>query len=536
MSLPVFLDCTLRDGGYYNSWNFDHSLIQDYIFAVNDAGVDVVELGFRTLNKQGFKGICAYTTDSFIHSLEVPEGLSLCVMINASEILHEGRYSEQKLTQLFPTDSISSNISIVRIASHTYEFIEALLAVDFLSAKGFRVGFNLMQVSESEPNDLIMLSKEASKYPIDVLYFADSLGNMNSEQVQRVIDLFKTHWKGELGIHAHDNMSRALSNSLYALSHGVTWVDSTVTGMGRGAGNVKTELLAIEISDLRNAKLNIKPLISLANKIFKPLKNKYLWGTNPFYYLSGKNSVHPTYVQEMMVDPRYKEEDIISVIEHLGSRKGTKYSKNILEESRNYYSQPPKGSWSPVELFYNREVLLIGSGPEVSKHKRAIEAYIKDKKPLVLALNAQSLITNDLIDLRIACHPIRLLTDFEKLMELSKPLITPLSSIPDNILETNQILRTLDYGLGVQNSKNIYNEKFCILTSPLVLSYALAVASSGKAKRVFLAGFDGYSADDSRRIENDLIFKAHKETDFAVDLLAVTPTLYNIDSTSIYAL
>ena len=345
--LPVFLDCTLRDGGYYNAWDFDHSLIQNYIFAVNAAGVDIVELGFRTLNKQGFKGACAHTTDSFIKTLEVPENLSLCVMINASEIINKGKYSEQKLTQLFPSDSVSSNISIVRIASHTYEFIEALSAVNFLNAMGFKVGFNLMQVSESEPNDLIMLSKEAAKYPIDVLYFADSLGNMNSEKVKHVIDLFRTNWKGELGIHAHDNMSMGLSNSLYALSQGVTWVDSTVTGMGRGAGNVKTELLAIEISDLRNTKLNIKPLISLANDIFKPLKNKYLWGTNPFYYLSGKNSVHPTYVQEMMADPRYKEEDIISVIEHLGSRKGTKYSKNILVESRNYYSQPPKGSWSP---------------------------------------------------------------------------------------------------------------------------------------------------------------------------------------------
>ena len=536
MHLPIFLDCTLRDGGYYNYWNFDHNLVQDYIFAVNDAGVDIVELGFRTLNKQGFKGACAYTTDSFIQSLEVPEDLSLCVMINASEIIHKGKYSEQKLTQLFPSDSVSSNISIVRIASHTYEFIEALNAVNFLSAKGFKVAFNLMQVSESEPNDLIILSKEASKYPIEVLYFADSLGNMDSKKVQSVIDLFRTHWKGELGIHAHDNMAMGLSNSLYALKQGVTWVDSTVTGMGRGVGNVKTELLAIEISDLRNTKLNIKPLISLATKRFKPLKDKYCWGTNPFYYLSGKNSVHPTYVQEMMTDPRYKEEDIISVIEHLGSKGGNKYSKNILGESRNYYSQSPKGNWSPVELFYDREVMLIGSGPEASIHKRAIEAYITDKKPLVMALNAQSLITNDLIDVRIACHPLRLLTDFEKLINLSKPLITPLSSLPDNVLDTDKIINILDYGLGVQNNKNIYNENFCILTSPLVLSYALAVASSGKAKRILLAGFDGYSADDPRRIENDLIFQVHKDTDLAVNLLSVTPTLYNIESTSIYAL
>ena len=136
MPLPVFLDCTLRDGGYYNSWDFDHNLVQNYISAVNDAGVNIVELGFRTLNKNGFKGACAYTTDSFIKSLEIPEDLSLCVMINASEIIYEGKFCKQKLTQLFPNDSASSNISIVRIASHTHEFVEALLAVNFLLALG----------------------------------------------------------------------------------------------------------------------------------------------------------------------------------------------------------------------------------------------------------------------------------------------------------------------------------------------------------------------------------------------------------------
>ena len=536
MNKLVFLDCTLRDGGYYNAWNFDHSLIQEYIYAVNEAGVDVIELGLRTLNKQGFKGACAYTSNSFIKSLDVPKDIALCVMINASEIIENGEYDEHKLTKLFPEDSVTSNILVVRIACHTYEFIQALLAVKFLKLRGFKVGFNLMQVSESDPKELILLGKEAASYPIDVLYFADSLGNMDSNKVKNVMELFKTHWKGELGIHAHDNMAMGLSNSLYALEQGVTWVDSTVTGMGRGAGNVKTELLAIEISDIRNTRLNIKSLTSLISKRFNSLKVKHRWGTNAFYYLSGKNSVHPTYVQEMMTDSRYQEEDIISVIEHLGSIGGRKYSKNILEESRNYYSQTPKGNWSSIKLFNNKEVILIGSGPEVSIHKDAIEAYIRDKKPLVMAINAQSLIDNDLVDVRIACHPLRLLTDFEKLVSLSKPLIAPVSSLPKSILNSEKIIEVLDYGLGVQSNKNIYDENYCILSSPLVLSYSLAVASSGKAKRLLLAGFDGYSSDDSRRIENDLIFQVHKDTNFAVKLLAVTPTLYNIESTSIYAL
>jgi len=536
MTLPTFLDCTLRDGGYYNEWNFDHDLVQDYIYAVNDAGVNVVELGFRTQNQNGFRGACAYTTDSFIQSLEIPKDLEVCVMINASEIIDEGKYNEHKLTQLFTKNSEASNISIIRIASHTYEFIEALKAVKLLNEKGFKIGFNLMQVSECDSTELIHLAKEASKYQIEVLYFADSLGNMNTEKVLSVIELFRTHWRGELGIHAHDNMGMALSNTLFAINNGITWVDSTVTGMGRGAGNVNTELLAIEISDIKNTELNIKPLISLISKKFNPLKDKYGWGTNPFYYLSGKNSVHPTYVQEMMSDSRYKDEDIISVIKHLGSKMGKKYSKNILGEAMNYYSNEPKGNWSPINLFEGKEVLLIGSGPGASAHKKAIEAYIKNSKPLVVALNAQSSISDELIDVRIACHPLRLKIDFERLNKLSKPLIIPASCLPIDVLNLLTSIEILDYGLGVQNSKQVYDKTWCNLSRPLVISYALAVASSGKAKQIFLAGFDGYTTDDPRRLENDIVFKAHNDTKSAVPVLAVTPTSYNIDSTSIYAL
>ena len=105
--------------------------------------------------------------------------------------------------------------------------------------------------------ELILLAKEAMKYPFDVLYFADSLGNMNSEKVLNVIELLRTHWQGALGIHAHDNMGFRLFQILYMLLIMVlSWVDSTVTGMGRGAGNVKTELLAIEIAQLRDSSCN----------------------------------------------------------------------------------------------------------------------------------------------------------------------------------------------------------------------------------------------------------------------------------------
>ena len=526
----------MRDGGYYNSWDFDYSLVQDYLFAVSEAGVNVVEIGFRTLNKNGFKGACYYSADSFINSFEIPKELEVCVMINASELISDGNYMEENLRQLFPLKADDTSISMVRIASHTYEFLTALNAVKFLKSNGYKVGFNLMQVSESSNKELISLSKAASKFPIDVLYFADSLGNMNSSSVENVIKLFRSNWKGDLGIHAHDNMSLGLSNSIQAIKNGVNWIDSTVTGMGRGAGNVKSELLAIEMSKFRSQKITIKPIISLINKRFKPMKEKYGWGTNPFYYLSGMKGVHPTYVQEMISDSRYSEGDIIAVIDHLSNEGGKKYSSSALTQAQNFYNKKPNGTWSPQSIFKGKEILIIGSGPSVLKHKKAIELYIKNSKPLVLALNASSMIENDLIDMRIACHPVRLMTDCEKLNRLSNPIVSPASLLSDHILESLTDIELLDFGLGIEKSIHKYGKVNCILPAPLVIAYALAVTSSGKAKKVFLAGFDGYSADDPRRIENDLVFEQHQENESGVPVVSVTPTLYHIPTTSIYAL
>ena len=85
----------------------------------------------------------------------------------------------------------------------------------------------------------------------------------------------------------------ALSNTLEAIKCGINWLDSTITGIGRGPGNTKTEELVIELSNHNQKNLNLVPLIKIINSHFNPLKNKYKWGTNIFYYLSGKYSIHP---------------------------------------------------------------------------------------------------------------------------------------------------------------------------------------------------------------------------------------------------
>jgi len=238
----------------------------------------------------------------------------------------------------------------------------------------------------------------------------------------------------------------------------------------------------------------------------------------------------------MMSDSRYNEEDLLAVIEHLHVEGGNQFSKSRLGKARNFYSNKPQGIWHPVDLMKDKEVMLLGSGPGVSKHKIAIETYIKKMKPIVIALNTQSAIDEDLIDARIACHPVRLLADCKIIAKLTQPLITPASMLTSDVLEALSSINLLDYGMSIQNKQHMYKDTYCVLPNSLVTSYALAVASSGRAKIILLAGFDGYSSDDPRRIEIDAIFNKHQSINSAVPLLAVTPTFYHLDSTSIYAL
>lgn len=531
----IFLDCTLRDGGYYNAWDFSTDLIHSYLQAMKAVGVDVVELGFRTLKGHGFQGACAFTTDEFIKSLTIPAGLIVGVMVNGSELVG-GIHQEEALARLFPNAAADSPVDLVRIACHVHEFEKALPAVNWLKERGYQVGFNLMQVADRTEDEVKALARVATPYPMDALYFADSMGSMSPDQAAEIVRWFRSEWTGAMGIHTHDNLGLGLSNTLRALDEGVTWVDSTVTGMGRGPGNARTEELAIEIAERRGKPANVVPLMALLRKHFKPMQAHYGWGTNPYYYLAGKYGIHPTYIQEMLNDSRYDEEDVLAVIEHLRVEGGKKFSLNILDAARLFYRGEPRGNWSPAEHFAGREVLLLGAGPGAARHRDALERYIQDRKPLVLALNTQSTIDPSLIDLRVACHPVRLLADCATHTRLPQPLITPFSMLPEDVQSSLAEKQVLDFGLKVQPDTFDFAKSHCTVPTSMVVAYALAVATSGQAKRVLMAGFDGYGADDPRSQEMHALFECYQQTAGALPLTAITPTRYGIHTESVYAL
>ena len=356
------LDCTFRDGGYYNQWDFDYCLAQKYILSIENSSVDIIELGFRNFPQDIFLGAFAYTTDKYIDKLEIDNSVIVGVMIDAASIINSKMSVNRAIHSLFQSKE-KSRVDLVRIATHFDTISECESMVQELTELGYQVGLNLMQSNNKSTRELREVAKIIQSWNrVNVLYFADSLGSMSNNDVVEVISALKTEWNGELGFHAHNNKGLAISNSLVSINNGVTWIDSTILGMGRGAGNAQTENLLLEL--VSNHQMNYYPdaLFELVLSDFALLYNKYQWGYSLLYSLAAMNNIHPTYIQEMLSYNTYSNREILQAINFMSSVDSSHYKKDLLliphTEAKN------NGSWSSKNWCLNKNVLILGSGED----------------------------------------------------------------------------------------------------------------------------------------------------------------------------
>ena len=530
------LDCTLRDGGYYNNWNFPIHLIEKYLQSMAEIKVDYVEIGFRSLEKKEFKGACAYSTDEFINTIKVPGSIKLAVMVNASELVKNSniKLNLKLIDKLFPK-SKKSKVKLVRIACHYYEIFKTMPLVKKLKNSNFKIALNLMQSSDRTENEIKNFCKMSKKNKVDILYFADSTGSLNSKRTLEITNTFKKYWSGNLGIHAHDNMGKAMENSITAIQNGANWVDSTVLGMGRGPGNVTTESLVIEFEKKFNKKVNYSKLLRLVDEDFMPMKKKFSWGSNPYYYLSGLYGIHPSFIQGMLEAKSFNSAEILAVIDNLKTTGGKKFSKDLLQTYSQNFQGVRRGNYNPSKNLKNKNVLIVGSGPGVKEHKLAIETFIKKFKPFVIALNTQKNISSNLINVRAVCNTLRLLTDHNSFKQLPHKIILPYQRLSKSIRDKFKKIKKLDFGVEIKNNTFQFKKSSAIIPNSLAISYAIAIANSGRAKKIYLAGFDGYDADDPKRREMDELFLLYQSLQRKAEIISVTPTKYKVKSRSIYA-
>lgn len=518
------LDCTLRDGGYYNNWEFKKNLVKNYLRKISQSGVNIIELGFRFKNNSKY-GDYGHLTEKRIKNLNLPVNFTYAVMINCKDFLNKSKVDLKSLDKIF-CNKKNSKISIIRIALNYEELSYAMTIAERLHGKNYEVHLNIMQISTLKPLELLNIVKKVNnKKFISVLYIADSLGDLTKPNLKTIHSFLKKANK-PLGIHAHDNLNLALSNTLFAEKLGFKYLDSTILGMGRGAGNTRTEELLYELYTNKNKKnLNYQLVYKLGIDHFAKLKKKYQWGSNFYYFLSAKHQIHPTYIQKMLSDRKYSKKDILSNINLLKNFNAKKYDINILNDAIFNLKTDKDGEWYPKRSLIADEILILGPGPSVKKYKSKILSYIILKKPKVICINFNNFIDKKYINFYCSCNIGRLFMEIDKYINSKIPLIFPKNSILDENDSINKV-KILNYGAIFSKKKFSVLENYCVLPENLSLFYALAVSIASGTKHITFAGLDGYEKNSKNFLNIQEKLKYLKKFKRNIKFLSLTPTTY----------
>ena len=532
------LDCTLRDGGYYNNWDFTDEFIQNYLSAISQY-VSIVELGLRILNSNGYKGPLAFTKDKWLSKFNLPSSIEYAVMLNASDFKHSHDLNLD-VDYLFPNSCDNSPISLVRIAARYSDFYVLPTLINLLKSKGYKVAINLMQISEYSDEEIKCICKEINKLSPSIFYVADSLGCLRSDNVASLFDLISNRVDMPIGIHAHDNMGLARQNSIQASELGANYLDSTLLGMGRGAGNARTEEIYLELFSSQINEYKLLPLFNFLHEYMNPLRKKYNWGGDYLYMLSAMYKIHPSLVQHLSTDTRYSMSEVLSIFNFLKNIDSKNISVSQLDQIEiGSYKKQNEGTdcneYQKLELPKFDEIILVGSGNSSIKYKDQLESFVMDKNCLLVTLNTLSPFTRDGLHIRAACNPVRFIADKEFYLNCEQKLLLPGQIIQtmafDDLNISNNIIT---YNLNIEDSKLRYSPQSCTLSKPLSLFYSLCFLLSIQPDRIFLSGIDGYSKGDSR---NDIIDNLFYQISLITNtkLISITPTIHkNITHNSIY--
>ena len=280
------LDCTIRDGGLINNHDFDDRFVKEVVKAISASGVDYMEIGYKNsknLFSEKEYGPWKFCDDDVINKLidgveNIPK---LSVMVDIGRV---------DLDDVKPASE--SPIDMVRVASYVKDIDKAIHMVNHFDEKGYETTINIMAVTralETELNEALHQIEEESK--CQVIYVVDSFGHLYQETAEFLVKKYKKILKSKtIGVHMHNNQQLAFSNTIEGIIHNANFLDATVYGIGRAAGNCPLELL---IGFLKNPKFDIRPLLDLISNEFIPLREKIEWGYIIPYAITGILNEHP---------------------------------------------------------------------------------------------------------------------------------------------------------------------------------------------------------------------------------------------------
>ena len=250
------LDCTLRDGGLSNDFHFTDEFVRDLYLANLKAGVDYMEFGYKA-SKELFDvkkfGKWKFCDDKDIREIVGDNKTDMKISVMADV----GRCDYKK--DILPKKD--SPIDMIRVATYINTIPAAIDMIQDAKKKGYEVCCNIMAVSKASEVDLDAALEMLGQSPVDVIYLVDSYGSLYPDQVIRLAEKYKANgekYNKKIGIHAHNNHQLAFANTIEAIINGVSYLDATVSSLGRGAGNCPSELL---LGFLKNPRYNIMPIL-----------------------------------------------------------------------------------------------------------------------------------------------------------------------------------------------------------------------------------------------------------------------------------
>jgi len=230
----------------------------------------------------------------------------------------------------------------------------------------------------------------------------------------------------------------------------------------------------------------------------------------------------------------YDTDQILSAINFLKESNDSFYSLEKMLSALVGIEGKGIGKWSATDWAKDRDVLILAPGPALANNIKAIQGYVKAKNPMVFCLNINESIPEEMITAYVACHETRILIESDLYSKLKVPIILPLERVPESIKISLSSAEILDYGLSLQKNKFEIKSNGTILSKSLSIFYAISIACASNAKRILLAGADGYEISDPRYKEVVSIFEQYSEAENAIPVKAITKTTYPIEQRSIY--
>lgn len=344
------LDCILRDGGYYTNWDFESSLVDKYLVAVNALPIDYIEVGYRNLPQDEYMGEYGYCPVSTLQHIRKNCSKKIAVMLNEKSIKVED------LEQLL--SPIEELVDMVRLAVDPKNFDRALgLAKAIKERYDIEVAFNVMYMSTWENGFYERLHQLNGL--ADLFCMVDSYGSITPQEAKTITERVKQELQCQVGFHGHNNLQLGLVNTLTAIECGVEFVDGTIRGMGRGAGNLNTELLLTYLNKHQNLKVDFNVLGEVV-AAFESLQQQYQWGTSLPYMLSGANSIPQKDVMEWVQNRIYSFNSIVRALDNRKSHKDDNAKYPVLNLDKRYHN-----------------VLIVGGGETVTRHISAIKTFVE---------------------------------------------------------------------------------------------------------------------------------------------------------------